>query len=169
MTRTPQPGAGWSGPGFWDDLKVIPEIPWKEPIPIDPEELWRDAIDPGSLINPAPGMDWLVNPGTVLELDGVLIGPAGRPEVEIMPADIADGITAGGQQVNVNPGSGLTSGSAIVLTGATTLEENGLTSGAGGLNVIGGSGVNATLVQNINELNRSGFGAGMSGAGRAGR
>ena len=47
--------------------------------------------------------------------------------------------------MNVNPGSGLTPGSTVVRTGATTLEQAGLTQVAGGLNVVGKAGFNSTL------------------------
>lgn len=157
ITRTPQPEPGWRDPDWWKEIVVIPD-------PRDPRGGFR--IDPGSLINPIPDSDWLVNPGTGLLFDGVLIGPTGRPGLEILPAG---GIAEADTQVNVNPGSGLASGSTVVLTGTTTLEQNGLTQVAGGLNVVGSAGFNSALEKNFNELNRSGFGAGMSGAGRVGR
>jgi hypothetical protein len=166
VTRTPQPEPGWVKPDWWKDIIVIPEIPWKGPIPDPRDPRLGFEIDPGSLINPIPGFDWLVNPGTGLLFDGVLIGPAGRPGLEILPAG---GIAEGGSLVNVNPGSGLGAGSTVVLTRATTLEESGLTQVAGGLNIVGSGGFNSALEKNFKESNRSGFGAGMSGAGRFGR
>jgi hypothetical protein len=166
VTRTPQPEPGWRDPDWWKEIVVIPEMPKKWPIPDHRDPRGGFPIDAGSLINPKPDFDWLVNPGTALEFDGVLIGPAGRPGLEILPAG---GIAEGGSLVNVNPGSGLGAGSTVVLTRATTLEESGLTQVAGGLNVIGSAGFNVALEKNFNELNRSGFGAGMSGAGRFGR
>ncbi|MEQ1844079.1 MAG: neuraminidase-like domain-containing protein [Nitrospira sp.] len=161
VTRTPQPEPGWGIPDRWKDIVVIPEKPWKGPIPY--------PIDPGSLINPILDRDWLVNPATALEFDGVLIGPAGQPGLKIVTAEAAGGIAEGRTVVNVNPGSGLEAGSTIVLTGATTLEKTGLTQGAGGLNVVGAAGFNSALEKNFNELNRSGFVAGMPGGGRIGR
>jgi hypothetical protein len=68
--------------------------------------------------------------------------------------------------VNVNPGSDLPSGSIVVLTDATILEQSGLAQVAGGLNIVGGSGFNSALTQNLNESNRAGFGAGIPGASR---
>lgn len=166
VTRTPQPEPGWRLPDWWKELVVIPEIPKKWPIPDPRGPRGGFPIDPGSLVNPIPGFDWLVNPGTGLLFDGELIGPAGRPGLEILTAEVAGVIAEGGMQMNVNPGSGLASGSTVVLAGSTTLEQNGLTQVAGGLNIIGGSGFNSALTQNFNESNRSGFGIGMSGAGR---
>lgn len=169
VTRTPQPEPGLREPDWWNDIIVISEKPWKGPIP-DPGDPWHVLIDPGSLINPIPDRDWLVNPGTGLLFDGVLIGPTGQPGMEILTAaEVAGAIAEGGTPVNVNPGSGIGAGSTIVLTGGTTLEKTGLTQVAGGLNIVGSAGFNSALEKNFNELNRSGFGTGMSGAGRFGR
>jgi Neuraminidase-like domain len=166
VTRTPQPDPRWRIPDWWKDILVIAEMPKKGPIP-DPRDPRGDfPIDPGSLISPKPGLDWLVNPGTALEFDGVLIGPAGRAGLEILSAV---GIAEGGSSVNVHPGNGLASGSTVVLTGTTTLEQHGLMQVSGGLNIVGGGGFNSALKQNFNESNHSGFGAGMSGAGRVRR
>ena len=159
VTRTPQPEPGWRHPDWWKEIVVIPEVPLRVGFP----------IDPGALINPIRDVDWLLNPGTGLLFDGVLIGPAGRPGLEILTAEVAGVVAKGGIPINVNPGGGLASGSTVVLTGATTLEQNGLTQVAGGLNIVGGGGFNSALTQNFNESNRSGFGAGMSGAVRLGR
>lgn len=161
VTRTPQSESGWGTPDRrLKEIVVIQAIPWKGLIP---DDLWRPTIDRGSLIYPNPDNDWLVNTGTVLVFDGVLIGPAGWSGLEILPAR---GIAEGGMPVNVNPGSGLASDNTVVLTGTTALEKTGLTEVAGGLNVVGGAGFNSVLEKNLNELNRSGFGAGMPGAGR---
>ena len=165
VTRTPQPEPGWRDPDWWKELVVIAEIPKLQiSDPRDPRGGFR--IDPGSLINPIPAFDWLVNPGTGLLFDGVLIGPAGRPGLELLTAEVAGVIAEGGIPINVNPGSGLASGITVVLSGPTTMEQNGLTQVAGGLNIVGSGGFNSALTQNFNEANRSGFGRGMSGAGR---
>ena len=166
VTRTPQPERGWRDPDRWKELVVIPKMPKKWPIsdPRDPRvEL---PIDIGSLIKPKSDFDLVVNPGTVLMFGDVLIGAAGQLGLEILPAG---GIAVAGTPVNVNPGSGLASGSTVVLTGATTLEEDDLTQVAGGLNIVGGAGFNSALEKNFNDMNRSGFGAGAPGAGRVGR
>lgn len=168
VAPTPRPEPDWTNPDWWKDIIVIPKVPWKDPIP-DPKDRWIIPIDPGSLINTKPEIDWLVNPGTVLLFDGVLIGPVGRPGVEILTTDAADVIAQGGAPVKINPGSGVASGSTAVLTDPTAFERNGLTQVAGGLNVIGGDGFNSALGQNFNELSLLGFGAALSGAGLAGR
>ena len=167
VTRTPQPEPDWRVPNWWQDIVVIPEIPRKLPIP-EPGDPWLGPIDPGSLINPVPVHDWLVNPATTLEFDGVLIGPAGQPGLEIVTAEVGGVITEDRTSVNVNPGSGLASGSAVVVADATTLEQTGLTYAAGGLNVVGSGGFNSALAQNFKEVNRIGFGAGIPGAALGG-
>lgn len=162
VTRTPQPDPEWRGDDWWKGIMVIPEKPKKGLIPGgDPRGDFN--VDPGSLIKSKTDFDWLLNPGTALQFDGVLIGPAGRPGLEILPAE---NIAVGGPLVNVNPGSDLASGSSVVFSGTTKLEQDGLTEIAGGLNIVGGGGFNATLEKNFKESNRSGFGAGKSGAGR---
>lgn len=168
VTRTPQPEPGWRDPDWWKEIVVIPEMPKKWPIPDPRDPRGGFRIDPGSLINPVPDFDWLVNPGTGLLFDGVLIGPAGRPGLEILTAEVAGVIAERGTPVNVNPGSGLASGSTVVLTGTTTLEQNGLTQVAGGLNIVGGRGFNSALKQNFNESNRTAFGVGIPAAGQIG-
>lgn len=161
VTQTPPPEPEWQKPNWWKDFVVISKKPWKWPFP-DP--IWL-AFDKVSLINPTPDHDWLANPGTVLVFDNVLIGPAGRPGLQILTGKVTEGFAEGGTLVNVNPGSGLTPGSAVVLADATTFKQNGLIQATGGLNVVGSAGFNSALEKNFNELNCSGFGTGMSAAG----
>ena len=160
IASTPQPEPETRIPDRWKAPWLIPEKPMK-PLITDPGDPWRNPIGPGALINPIPEHDWLVNPATTIELDGVLIGPAGQTGLEILTAAKAAGIIGEGRTpVNVNPGSGLASGSTVVLTDAAKFEQTGLAQVAGGLNVVGSAGFNAALKNNLNELNRSGFGAG---------
>ncbi|MBV6467742.1 MAG: hypothetical protein PGMFKBFP_03112 [Anaerolineales bacterium] len=166
VTRTEQPERGWSDPGWWNDLSVKSKPPGIGPIPV-PEDNGYGSIDPGeSRIKPKPDSDWLVNPATVLKFDDGLIGPDGQSGLEI---HTAGSIAEGGLLVNVNPGSGLGTGSTVILTGASKLEQTGLTHNSGGLNVVGVAGLNSALKQNFNERNRSGFGASAPGGGRMGR
>jgi ABC toxin N-terminal region/Neuraminidase-like domain/Putative peptidoglycan binding domain/Salmonella virulence plasmid 28.1kDa A protein len=148
VTRTPQPKPGRRIPDWLDDFGLIPGTP--EEWPPDPGDPRPDFIDPGSLINPQPAIDWLTNPATGLLFDGTLIGPAGRPEVDILTDNDVD-TRPQGIQVNVNPGSGIASGSIMVLTSKGTLEQSGLTQAVGGLNVVGSAGFNSALAQNLNK------------------
>jgi hypothetical protein len=66
--------------------------------------------------------------------------------------------------VNAGPGGELASGSTIVLSDATAFARSGLREIGGGLNIVGGAGLNSALEKNITDLNRSGFGARAPGA-----
>lgn len=162
VTRTPATEPGWREPDWWKEIVVIPEIPRKWPIPV-PDDPWRSPIHPGSLINPVPDQDWLVNPGSAIKFGDVLIGPTGQPGIEIWGgADPAIGLG----RVNASPGSDLASGTSIVLSDAESFARSGLREIGGGLNVVGGAGLNSALQKNFTDLNRSGFGAGAPGVGR---
>jgi len=153
ITPTPQPEPGWRHPDWWKDLAVLAEIPrfGPAPEPTDPGGGFR--VDPGSLINPQPRLDWLVNPSTALTFDGVLIGPAGKPGLEVVAAGSG---AQDGAPVSVHPASGLASGSMLVLApNAATLEHDGLTRTAGGLNIVGGGGFNAALARNLGGQRRT--------------
>jgi hypothetical protein len=165
VTRTPQPDPGWQIPDWWKDIVVIPDIPQKWPLP-DPGDPWRFPIDPDSLINPVLDRDWLVNPGTVLKFDGVLISAAGQSGIEIQPLSDTEISQA---QLSVNPGSDLGSDGAVVLRDESAFAMSGIKVIGGGLNIVGGAGFNSALEKNFNALNRSGFGAGVLGAVRMGR
>jgi hypothetical protein len=172
VTRTPQPEPGWIDPDWWKEIPVKPEIPWKWPLPTPADPPWFDPIDPASLVKVKPREDWLVNPATGLLFDGELVGPGGRLDVTILPAtDVGAALAVGGSTVDVHPGSSIGSGATSVLLGIGSVEKAGLKRVQGGLNVIGGAGLNSTLVQNVDALARSGFAANTVrlGAGPVGR
>jgi hypothetical protein len=160
VTKTP--GAEPWRPEYpwWKDIVMVPAIPWKGPLP-DPGDPWRFAVDPAARITPALDRDWLINPATVLAFDNVLIGPAGQPGVEVVTR--GDQAALGGH-INVNPGSEVAG--MVVVSAQHTFGRSGLAAAGGGLNIVGRSGLNAALAQNLNQLNRSGFGAGVTGVGR---
>ena len=156
VPRTPVTEPAWSEPEWWKDIFVIPEIPrkWQIPVPDDPR---RSPVHPGSLINPVPDRDWLINPGSAIKFGDVLIGPAGQPGIEIRgDSDPAIGLG----RVNTIPGSSLASGTTIVLRDAESFVRSGLREIGGGLNIVGGAGFNSALGKNFSDLNRSGFGQG---------
>lgn len=166
VTRTPQPEPGWIDPDWWRDIPVKPEIPRKWPLPDPGDPPWFDLIDPASLVKVRPGNDWLVNPATGLLFDGELVGPGGRLDVMILPAsEVGAAVAVGSSTVDVHPGSSIGSGSTSVLLGTGSVEKAGLKRVQGGLNVIGGAGLNSTLVQNVDALARSGFAANAVGFG----
>jgi hypothetical protein len=159
VSPPPPPEVVWKDPHWFDDLVVIADLP-KRKIPF-PE-------GPDSLINPNPTFDWLINPATTLVFDSVLIGAAGQPGLEIVTAETLVGLGNSGTLVNVNPGSSVAPGTAVIARGITTMAESGLAQVAGGLNVVGAGGFNATLAENFNKANETGFGAKISGAGGSG-
>ena len=116
VTPSPQPESGWRDPQWWKDLTVLPEVPTL----VNPGEP-RINVGPESIVHPDSRVDWLANPGTALEFDGVLIGSSGQP---------------GGAH---RPGS---------------------------INVVGGSGFNATLARHLEQSTRAGFGGGATGSAR---
>jgi hypothetical protein len=160
VTRTPAIEPGWREPAWWKEIVVLSEIPRHLPVP---ETLVRSPIHPGSLINPIPDRDWLINPGSAIKFGEVLIGPIGQPGIGIRGgADPAIGLG----RVNASPGSDLAGGTSIVLTDAESFARSGLREIGGGLNVVGGAGLNSALEKNFTDLNRSGFGAGAPGVAR---
>ncbi|XXY16741.1 neuraminidase-like domain-containing protein [Sorangium sp. So ce216] len=166
VTHTPDPGPEILVPPWLDDLVVIPDIPWKDPIG-DP---WDPVINPGDpaiLIEKDPTFDWLLNPATGLVFDRALISRTGGLEAEIAIAD-ARAVAGGGVPVSVHAGSALGSGKTIVFKDAGALALSGLTQAPSGLNVVGGAGFNAALGQNFQALSESSFGQGQPAAPRAG-
>jgi hypothetical protein len=145
VTQSPQPEDKWGIPDWWKDIKVIPDYPHIGPFP-EPDPV---LIDPGSVINPRPGYDWLVNPVTGLVFDGVLIGSGGKLDLEVVTPD-GRGLADFGTPVGVNPGSGLALGSIVVAPRGALRDGVAL---EGGLNVIGGMGFNSALARNVNRLN----------------
>jgi hypothetical protein len=146
-----------------------------------PEELVKPfiprgpfRIDPGrppeAIFEINPRADWLVNPVTVLQYDDGLIGPNGLTEVNVLPlTEVGEAIASGGIPVNVGAGSGLAAGNTVVATYRDALESAGLIQTPGGLNIVGSSGLNSALAQNVDARDRSGFGAGDRGGSLNGR
>ena len=155
ITPTPKPEPGWRKPGWWEDLVVIPETPWKWPIP-DPGDPWHLPIDSDSLINPVPDRDWLINPATAIQFGEVLIGPAGQPGIEVLTTP--DAATSHGL-MNVHPASGMAGGSTVLMRDPDAFAQSGLKAIGGGLNIIGSAGFNSALERNYQDQNRSGFSA----------
>jgi hypothetical protein len=152
VTRTPAPESEWDHADWWKDKFVDPVVPKvKLPIPINPgDPIWQLPIGPEAHFEVIPRQDWLVNPATVLEFDGELVGPLGRAGLSILTSAEATGAPSNGAiPVNTHSGSGLTQGSTVVALESNSLELAGLTETAGGLNVVGKSGLNSALLKNF--------------------
>jgi len=130
----------WSIPLQFTDLQldddwlagvsIKPEVPIiEQPIPIDPQARFKMQ----------PQKDWVTDPVTALQFDEHLIGRGGRLHFPVPP----DGINVGdlGPLVNLNLGSEVIPGSGV--------------SSGSRLNVIGGSGLNSALLENLNGLRSS--------------
>ncbi|MBX3629208.1 MAG: hypothetical protein KF908_04695 [Nitrosomonas sp.] len=133
---------------IWDHLKDIVVITEISRVKI-PEfgKPWQTGIDTsGSLINPRPDQDWMVNPRTLIRFSDTLIGPIGQPGIVISTA--VDG-AINQEYLNVNPGSAVAAGSIVVLADESTFAHSGLNVPGGGLNVIGSAGFNSVLGKNF--------------------
>ncbi len=118
-------------------MAVIPEVPWKPPFP-DPVDPWPVPIDRGSLINPGPVFDWLVNPLTCFRFDDTVIGPSGSMGATALPLHEVKGDMSKDNHLWAK------------IHGNLSID----------LNVVGTAGFNSELGQNFNVLNRSRMGVG---------
>lgn len=102
---------------WWQQIPVIPLVPYK-PIPIP------NPIDPIAKFPINPGRDWVVNPGTMLQVGEILIGQQGGVNPATLPGisnisgmngAILQGrngananVQIGGELVSINPNSSFT-------------------------------------------------------------
>ena len=107
-----------------------------------------------SLLNLKANQDWMANPGTLLEYEGELIGPTGQAGLAHYQADDLKDETKDITTLQTHPGSAMQS---IILTDPYVFEKNGLNQSETGFNIIGGSGINLALKQNLNEMKDRGF------------
>ena len=160
VTQTPLPEPGWRNPKWFDELEIVPEVPWRIPKP-RPGDPW--SIDAESLVTIKQKDDWLVNPITALEFDGGLIGPEGRAPIRILASsELSAAVMAGAIPVAVNAGGGLGPSAVAVVAGGSSPQTAVFTQEAAGLNVVGGGGFNAPLANNFNatSINLARFAAG---------
>lgn len=166
IIKTPQDPPTKVDPGIYEPPILIPVEPWPRwPNPGDPPWDWK--YGDGSLINPVPGYDWLVNPATGVAFDGRVIGQAGWTGLQTAPiTDIAQPSTI----VSINQASSVPSGSAVFVSDQTAAATSGVKVPGGGFNVVGASGLNAGLADNFAAAAAVSFGErgieGMSGIGR---
>lgn len=147
VTRTPVSEPAMDAQDWWGGIKVVAYRPLPDP------DTWKAPFVPGSLINPVPNADWLVNPGTVLYFDSVLIGPKGRSDLDVVESKATK---PGGKSLQVSPGSAVGAGYQVVLAEEASLEQVGLAQSAGGLNIVGAGGVNAALARNFSDVRTAG-------------
>lgn len=161
LPRMPSPRPGSRDPGEWDDLLVFPDIPRFNQTPTEPINPLEPPVDLSPVINP-PRQDWLINPATILNFGGVLIGPLGQSGLEILPNE---SISGGDTPVNITPGNHLGTAGRVISIDESIIENNGLLNVADGLNVVGNAGLNSVLERDLNDFNSGRFDR-LSGAGR---
>jgi hypothetical protein len=144
-----------------DIFPFDPRDPFVHWVPDEPGE----PSSPDDRLHDLRNGDWLVNPVTVMRFDDQVIGALGG--VPLTFEQRQPGTSPGGTPLHVNPASAVDAAEVVVLGGGLTLEQVGLAQAAGGLNVVGASGVNAGMIQNVDQFGINGFGAG--GAGATGR
>lgn len=129
---------------WWD--RVTPAFPEGVKDPRPDVKMPPILVSPESLIKLRESYDWLVNSGTGLIFDDVLLGPKGQSGLQIIPIeDFSKGVAAG-NQVNVRPGSALAAGSAVIVSDVAVAGQFDQTQMAKGMNVIGSSGFNSTMM-----------------------
>jgi hypothetical protein len=169
--RTPLPDAKLDDDTWWKSIPLEPMVP-AQPFPIDP-------IGPIARFTIQPKLDWIINPGTVLQFDERLIAKNGGID-PVLPVTAA----AGGAAISLHgiPGVPIAAGDGEVGMPAATAPEGGpaigelLTTPVGGemiagglavtgINVVGAGGLNPALRGNL-EVGR-GMTSGLAGGGVA--
>jgi hypothetical protein len=154
-TRVPE--VEWDKSDWWDKLHVMPMQPkTRIPVPVNPgDPIWQIRIDPRARFALTSQEDWLANPATVMDFGGELVGPAGHAGLAVKSALEASIEGTAATAVTVNAGSALAPGNSVVTVDSIALAGSGLGGATGGLNVVGGSGLNSALLKNVNTLKRS--------------
>ena len=153
VTRTPEPEVDWDLPDWWKNLPLEPMLPkYKLPKTVHPDDpIWRPEIDPRARFELASKQDWLANPATAVQFEGELIGPLGRAGVAVQDSFEAAGTAPA---ININAGSAIAPDRTVVAVETNALASAGLTTGTGGLNVVGSNGLNSALLKNVNTLKK---------------
>lgn len=107
---------------WWKDIPIEPMVP-AQPFPIG-------SIGSIARFKVKPKEDWVINPVTVFQFDGRLVGRGGGLEVA------SSGEVAGG--------------GVLVASGGNGVIQGNLTVNVGGLNVVGGGGLNSAMRENLN-------------------
>ncbi|MFY9488418.1 MAG: neuraminidase-like domain-containing protein, partial [Solirubrobacterales bacterium] len=149
---------------IWEEYQVLPIFPERPPIP-EPGD-WNFLKDFDAPYKLNLKRDWLINPGSGLLYGKELVGPKGRVEVAVMPtSQIEDVVQQGSVMVNVHNASEVDATEVLIAPDEQTLEQAGFTKLAGGLNVVGASGLNTGLLKNITQFAEAGAAANENTAG----
>ncbi|CAA6807450.1 MAG: Unknown protein [uncultured Thiotrichaceae bacterium] len=118
-------------------------IPPKPHWQIRPDEFYRHVPADEGVFQPTPQQDWLVNPVTTLMFNGKPIGPNGAAGLAVVKQGQKQG-----QIINVHSGSELATDTAVAVDHTAAFAGSGLKATGDGINVVGASGLNASMVQN---------------------
>ena len=138
IAQTAQSEPEWEQPRWWDNLVVVPEVPWHPPLP-DPKERWDFGIDPRTILDRT---GWERLAGEPDHRAGVRRRDH-RPRWLVWAGDGATGSRAarrgGGEHQSCRRCERT---GTLVAASAGSLEKSGVVQPAGGLNVVGKTGFN---------------------------
>jgi hypothetical protein len=106
-----------------------------------------EPIDPFAQYTISPKEDWVTDPMTALCFGDRLIGQEGGLDLKVLP--VGTKVSDFDTLVNVNPGSELVSGSVVVAYDERKLSAGRFQLPEGGLNVVGGGGMNLALLRSL--------------------
>ena len=144
-----------------------PDGPW-DPGWTDPLPDILENLDPGSIFDVLPGLDWVTAPNTVLQFDEAIVGQGGHVDPGLLegilarPGTATLDVDAGGEVSLHADGAGLAAAAeieaaaetagivgtdvSVALDGPAVDEVLG---GGGALNVVTGSGLGTGALSNI--------------------
>jgi hypothetical protein len=155
VARTPHLEVEWDHPDWWGNLQLESMAPkLMAAVPVNPgDPIWRTGVDPRARFEMVSKLDWLVNAATVVQFNGELIGPTGHAGLAVRSSlETAGAPDSVATAININAGSAIAPGSTVVTIESNALVSGGLAPAAGGLNVVGGNGLNSALLKNVNAL-----------------
>ena len=95
------PSAPWSHPEWWDELAIVPNVPWKRiPVPVGPDDYFPNFK--GIYEMPAnSGQDWITNPATGVVFNGEVVSGAGRVDAAAVRPMGGAGVLEGRVTANI--------------------------------------------------------------------
>lgn len=138
-------------PDYWGKIELAPQMPlYRVPAPIDTNDaLWNLGPDPRSKVGFAQTNDWLVNQITVIHHNGEFVGSTGKVGLAMLSNKASAGLRTAMQ---INPGSAVAENNVVIAADEGALAGNDLVQATGMLNVVGSSGLNAALVDQVNSF-----------------
>ncbi|MCX4672357.1 neuraminidase-like domain-containing protein [Streptomyces sp. NBC_01381] len=132
--------------------KILTELPVKVYVPAPrefPDIGPRPPISPYARHQLADRRDWLINPGTVLQLGDRLVGHDGGLDLKILSG--RTGTLTGRSGIEISVGSQVAPGSSIEIGDPRLIADQQFAAPDRGLLVIGGAGLNAPALAHLNK------------------